>query len=120
MTLRPLRAEDAVSMYEAICESMDELKPWMSWAHDDYRRSEALDWITVAQAGWHDGSYFGFSVSDAERGGFLGCCSISHIHPIYHFCNLGYWIRSSKRGDGFAGRAARLAARFAFKRLKLL
>jgi ribosomal-protein-serine acetyltransferase len=120
VTLRPLRADDAVSMYEAICESLADLRPWMSWAHDDYRRDEARDWIAVAQAGWSDGSNFAFSVSEVGRGNFLGACSLSHMHPIYHFCNLGYWIRSSQRGHGFAGRAARLAARFAFERLKLL
>jgi len=118
--LRPLRADDAVLMYEAICESLTDLNLWMSWAHDDYQKEEARDWITVAQAGWNDGSYFGFSISDSQLGRFLGACSLSNIHPIYHFCNLGYWIRTTQRGHGFAGRAARLVARFAFERLKLL
>jgi RimJ/RimL family protein N-acetyltransferase len=107
-------------MYEAVCESLTDLKPWMSWAHDNYQRQETLDWITVAQARWTDGAYYGFSISDAKRNIFLGSCSLSQLHPIYHFCNLGYWIRSTQRGHGFAGRAARLAARFAFERVGLI
>ncbi len=120
VTLRPLRADDAVSMHEAICESLADLKPWMSWAHNDYRIKEAQDWIMVAQARWDDSAYFGFAITDANRNTFLGGCSLSHLHPVDHFCNLGYWVRSTQRGRGFAGRAARLAARFAFERLNLV
>ena len=43
----------------------------------------------------------------------------SHIHPVYFYCNLGYWVRASQRGRGTAGHAARLAARFAFEELLL-
>jgi len=50
--LRPLRADDVVSMFEAICESLSDLKPRMSWAHDNYERKETRDWITVAQVRW--------------------------------------------------------------------
>jgi ribosomal-protein-serine acetyltransferase len=120
VTLRPLRADDAVSMYEAIRESLDDLKPWMSWAHDGYQQKETRDWITVARARWNDGGYFGFAIIDAQNDAFLGGCSLSHIHPLYRFCNLGYWIRSTRRGRGYAGRATLLAARFAIERLKLI
>ncbi len=120
VTLRPLRADDVVSMYEAICESLSDLKPWMSWAHDNYERKETRDWITVAQARWMDGGYFGFAIIDANRHTFLGGCSLSQINSLYHFCNLGYWIRTTQRGRGFAGCAARLAARFAFERVGLV
>ncbi len=74
----------------------------------------------MAQAGWSDGNYFAFSITDAAFGFFLGACSLSHIHSIYRFCNLSYWIRTSYRGHGFAGCASRLAARFAIERLKLV
>lgn len=118
--LRPFRTDDAVLLHAAVCESLAELKPWMSWAHDGYREREARDWVTLARARWNDGSYFGFAITDAETDQFLGGCSLSHLHPVYHFCNLGYWVRSSRRGQGIAGRAARMAARFAFERLGLL
>jgi len=120
ITLRPLRADDAASMYDAVCESIADLKPWMSWAHDNYQKKETRDWITLAQARWNDGSYYGFAITEAQTQTFLGGLSLSHIHPLYQFCNLGYWIRSTQRGHGFAGRATRLGARFAFERLKLI
>ncbi len=120
VTLRPLRSDDAVCMHTAICESLSELKPWMTWAHDNYQKKEAQDWITMARARWNDGSYYGFAILSTEKDDFLGACSLSQFHPLYNFCNLGYWIRTSRRGHGFAGRAARLATRFAFERLNLI
>ncbi len=120
ITLRPLQAGDETFMYDAIHESLNELKPWMSWAHDGYQRHEAQDWVTVSQARWNDGSYYGFAILDAQSRYFLGSCSLSHIHPLYYFCNLGYWIRTTQRGHGYAGHAMRLAARFAFEYLHLL
>jgi RimJ/RimL family protein N-acetyltransferase len=45
---------------------------------------------------------------------------LSHIHTLYHFGNLGYWVRTSRRGQGIAGRAAKLIARFAFEKVKLI
>jgi RimJ/RimL family protein N-acetyltransferase len=120
VSLRPFRVDDAVLLHTAVCESLRELKPWMLWAHDGYSEREARDWVTLSRARWNDQSYFGFAITDEGTGEFLGGCSLSHLHPVYHFCNLGYWVRTSRRGQGIAGRAARMAGRFAFERLGLL
>lgn len=120
VTLRPLQPADAPAMYTAVHESLAELKPWMSWAHDGYSEREACEWIEKAQERWSRGDYYGFAIIGAQRATWLGGCSLSGIHPVYHFCNLGYWVRSSQHGRGFAVRSARLAARFAFERLGLL
>lgn len=120
ITLRPFEAADASRMYVAVRESLADLKPWMSWVHDNYSERETREWIIAVRSRWNDGTHYGFAITDAEDGSFLGGCSLSHIHPVYHFCNLGYWVRSSQRGKGYAARAARLAARFAFERIGLI
>jgi RimJ/RimL family protein N-acetyltransferase len=120
LTLRPFQFDDASALYAAVHESLAELKPWMSWAHDGYSQSDAMTFITVARADWGEGSMFSFAVTEKATGTLLGACSISHIHPIYSYCNLGYWVRTSQRGRGIAGRAARLVAGFGFKELSLI
>lgn len=120
ITLRPYQFTDAPAVYEAVRESLDDLKPWMSWARDDYSQKESTDFIALVRAKWEEGAVYGFAVTDANNAAFLGGCHLSHIHPIYHFCNLGYWVRSSRHGEGIAGRAAKLAARFGLERLDLL
>ena len=100
VALRPFRTEDALPMHAAVRESLADLKPWMSWARDDYSEREAHDWVALARARWNDNLHFSFAISEPKTGEFLGACSLSHLHPVYHFCNLGYWVRTSRRGQG--------------------
>jgi ribosomal-protein-serine acetyltransferase len=116
--LRPFRLEDAAQLYCAVLESLKELKPWMSWAIDGYTQLTAREYITIARARWEEHSFYAFAILRA--GELLGACTLSSIHPLYRFCNLGYWVRTSCRGQGVAGRAAQLAARFAFEQLGLI
>ncbi len=120
VALRPFEFGDERELQKAVKESLPELKPWMSWADDKYSYDTALDYVTMARAFWSSGAMYSFAIVDAKSGEFLGGCSLSHIHPIYHFCNLGYWIRTTRRGSGFAGRAAKLSARFAFEKANLI
>ena len=118
--LRPFRLEDAEATYTAVRESLHDLKPWMSWAHDDYSFNETREFIRITRARWSEGTLFAFAITDAKSGQVLGGCSLSHIHPVYYLCNLGYWVRSSRHGQGIAGQATRLAARYAFEKAGLI
>jgi len=120
VTLRPFEFGDEVELHTAVHESLPELSPWMSWANENYSLETALNFITLTRTYWSNGTMYAFAVTDAQTGMFLGGCSLSHIHPVYHFCNLGYWVRSSRHGQGIAGRAAKLSARFAFERVNLI
>jgi len=120
INIRPLEMGDVPAMYQAVRESLGELKRWMSWAHDRYAERETREWITIARAHWNSGTHYAFAITDRENSFFLGAVSLGQIHPIYQFCNLGYWVRSSQYGHGYAARAACLAARFAFEKLRLV
>lgn len=116
--LRPFRLPDAAGLYSAVYESLEDLKPWMSWATDGYTEMTAREYITIARARWDEHTFYAFAITQGNE--ILGACTLSSIHPIYHFCNLGYWVRTSCRGRGIAGRAAKLVARFAFEELGLI
>ncbi len=118
--LRPYEFGDELVLHRAVQESLTELSPWMSWASEAYTVEVANSFITVTRAHWSSGASYGFAIVDAHSGEFLGGCGLSHLHPIYHFCNLGYWVRSSKHGKGIAGQAALMVARFAFEKVKLI
>ena len=113
--LRPFQLEDAVQVHEAVHESLSNLTPWMSWAHAAYSQREAENFIRITRAGWEEQSLFAFAIADAKSGPIVGGCSFSHKKPVYHLCNVGYWVRTSRHGEGLAGRAALLAARYGFK-----
>jgi RimJ/RimL family protein N-acetyltransferase len=120
VTLRPFRPEDARELYIAVRESLPDLKPWMSWAHEGYSTQETEDFIAVTRARWRESTLFAFAVTDSNTGNIVGGCSLSHLHPVYHLCNVGYWVRSSRCGEGIAGRATKLAARFGFEQAGLI
>lgn len=120
ITLRPFEFGEANVLHEAVQESLTELKPWMSWARQTYTLETAQNFINITRAQWASGDMYAFAVVNSTTGEFLGGCSLSHFHPVYHLCNLGYWVRTSKQGQGIAGRAARLAARFAFEKTNLI
>ena len=118
LLLRPFQPGDSNALYCAVNESLKELSPWMSWATDNYTELTARDYIAIAKARWEEGTFYAFAVTRADE--FLGVCTLSSIHPIYHFCNLGYWVRTTCHRQGIAGRAAKLVARFAFENLGLI
>ena len=120
VSLRPFEFGEADMLHQAVQESIPELKPWMSWARTAYTPETANNFITITRAQWASGDLYAFAIADAKNGELLGGCSLSHIHPVYHYCNLGYWVRTSKHGQGIAGRAAKLAARFAFEKANLI
>jgi ribosomal-protein-serine acetyltransferase len=120
VALRRFHPRDVDAFHAAVNESLGELIPWMSWAHPAYSRDEVAEYIRIVGDSWDAGRYYAFAITDARDGTMLGAASLSHIHPVYNFCNLGYWIRTSHRGNGLAARAARLTAKFGFEQLGLI
>jgi len=120
VTMRPFRPEDAQEIFTAVRESLPELKPWMSWAYDGYSMQEVNDFIAITRGRWEENTLFAFAITDAKTGSIIGGCSLSHLHPVYHLCNVGYWVRTSRIGEGIAGRTAKLAARFGFENAGLI
>jgi ribosomal-protein-serine acetyltransferase len=120
ITLRPFEFGEENELRKAVQESLPELKPWMAWANEEYSNEVAANFIAITRAQWASGAMYAFAVTDAQTGELLGGCSLSHIHPVYYFCNLGYWVRSSRHGKGIAARATKLIAKFAFESVKLI
>ena len=118
IVLRSFQIEDSVQLHQAVRESLQELKPWMSWATENYTELTAREYIAITRARWEERTLFAFAITQNNE--LLGGCTLSSIHPIYHFCNVGYWVRTGKQGQGIAGRAAKLAARFAFEHVGLI
>jgi len=89
ITLRPFNFGEEDELYNAVHSSLPELSPWMSWANESYTKESARNYITITRAEWNRSLYV-FAITDAKTDEIYGACSLSHIHPIYKFCNLGY------------------------------
>jgi ribosomal-protein-serine acetyltransferase len=117
--VRPFDRTDALALYGAVRESMSELKPWMSWCHDNYLLSDASDWVESRDYAWATGEEYTFAIIQRETGTFAGTVGLNQINRVHNFGNLGFWIRSRLAKQGMATAATRLAARFALVQLGL-
>ena len=69
--------------------------------------------------GWSRRSAFEFIVSDLESERVVGVTSLHRVDWTRRCGGLGYWIRASEQGRGFALEAARASALYGFRRLGL-
>jgi len=118
VVVRPYCESDAQSVYEAIGESRDHLRPWMPFADAHQTVEESRDWLIHVMAKWLLREDFVVGIWDAVSDRYLGS---SGLHPhdweIRHF-EIGYWIRSSAEGHGYVTETVQLLTDYAFNTLQ--
>jgi len=119
ITLRPLEHADRDAIYAAVIESIAEISPWLPWCHPAYAPSETASFIEGSIQWWAQRSQFAFGIFDAANGAFIGGTGVNQVNQQHRYANVGYWVRTSRTGQGLAPRALRLAARFSFETLGL-
>ena len=117
--LRPYCPDDVQHLYEAACESVAELSPWLPWCHPGYRIEDSREWVERCAVRWDEGEAYNFAICDAQNGTYLGGCGLNDIDRANGNANLGYWVRSSRTGQGVATAATQLLTRFGFSKLAL-
>ena len=115
--VRPCRSSDAEAIYAAVRESIAELSRWAPWCPPDYSMLHCRPWLESRAAAWAQGLEFDFAVLDESDNSLLGGCALNDINRTHNFANLGYWVRTSRAGQGIATAAARLMAKFGFVEL---
>lgn len=119
IVLRAPSLEDVWDLHEAVTSSLEELTPWMGWAHPGIAREEMEDWIFRSLDGRATGHSYEFVIREAGSERCLGACGLGRIDPLFRKANLGYWVRTDAAGKGIASAAARLVARFGFEQVAL-
>ena len=117
ITLRPCRPSDADTVYTAVRESIAELSRWAPWCPPDYAMAHCKPWLESRPKAWSEGKEFDFVIVDAHDEAFFGGCALNDINRTHNFANLGYWVRTSRIGQGVATTATRLIAKFGFEKL---
>jgi ribosomal-protein-serine acetyltransferase len=116
--IRPYCINDEDALFEAARESIQDVFPWLSWCHPEYRISDAREWIARQVASFATGSEFAFVIFSEEHE-FLGGCGLGRLNLIDRSANLGYWVRTSATGRGVAAAAARLVIAWAFSNTEM-
>lgn len=119
LVLRPPSVHDIDALYQAAQESIQDLRCWMPWAHEDYSRSDTTSYVEAQPQAWQNGEEYSFLIQESGSSTVLGCCGLNRFEWINRRANLGYWIRTLAAGRGIATRAAKLVAHFGFEPLQL-
>lgn len=112
-SIRPYHPGDVDALFEAANESMAHVSPWMSWLTPAYTKADAEAWVQKAVTDWGIGSYEHLIIDDADDS-IVGSCGLNHLDRINRYCNLGYWVRSSRLLQGAARAATLLLRDFGF------
>ncbi|MHB8842787.1 MAG: GNAT family N-acetyltransferase [Candidatus Aquicultor sp.] len=119
LIVRPCRPTDAEPVYEAVCESIRELSPWMPWCHRGYSIEDSRTWLGSRPDTWQRGMEYDFLIADRSDGRPLGICGLNNLDRENRLANLGYWIRTSSARQGVASAGIPLVIRFGFEELNL-
>jgi RimJ/RimL family protein N-acetyltransferase len=115
--IRPCRPDDADAILAAVRESLTELSQWVPWCPPDYSMAHCKPWLESRAAAWAKGEEYDFVIVDPRGGILLGGCGLYDINRTHNFGNLGYWVRTSRTGQGIAPAAVGLLARYGFEEL---
>jgi ribosomal-protein-serine acetyltransferase len=120
VVLRQLILADAQNLYDAVHESRQELGEWLDWCREEYVLSDAVEWIeqNLNPAAGKESRNFGVFCQAPDKQ-LIGCVGLSNINWSTSTANLGYWIRSSHIGNGFAREAAAALAEYTQNHLRI-
>jgi len=103
---------DAPLLKEAVDSSLEHLRPWMPWARDEPQTLEQkVQLLRVFRGQFDRGENFVYGLFSADESEAVGG---SGLHPRAGddiSLEIGYWIRASAIGQGYATEATAALAR---------
>ena len=104
LTLRQAEVEDAAALARAVTESLDHLRPWMSWATPEAGTEEAQRTRITGQRAAPTPEEYGFLLV-GDDGAILGSAGLM-TRQGRGALELGYWIHVDHVGRGLCTAAA--------------
>lgn len=116
------RAGLGQALNAAICESLDQLKPWMPWAQSAPTVEESETVLRQQLARFILREDLVYQIyrknEDGSAGQLLGGTGLHRLDWVLRRFEIGYWIRSSAQGQGYVSETVRALTRMAFAELQ--
>jgi RimJ/RimL family protein N-acetyltransferase len=114
--LRRTSVEYLDQILEAVTESLEELRPWMEWAQNVPSAEAMTTFLEGAEESFRANRDLMYVLIDKESGKLVGSCGLhSRIGPTG--LEIGYWVRTSFTGRGYATQTAKTLTDAAFAHL---
>lgn len=121
LVLRPIQVEDAPIIFDAVVESWAELSKWQIWALNTRVKlsvSDYEDFCRKKHGLYSDHKDITLLAFDKASQKLVGSCALQQPNWEDRSFYLGYWLRTSETGKGYATEIARDLSRYAFEELK--
>lgn len=107
----------AEPMFEAVKESMPELRQWMPWAQEEPGLEKTTENIQKAIDEFKEQTAFRIHLFDRKTGQLVGSSGYPRFNPDVPKVEIGYWLRTSRTGEGLCTEAVRAQTRYAIETL---
>jgi RimJ/RimL family protein N-acetyltransferase len=115
LVIRCKSPADAPLLKEALDSSLDHLRPWMPWAHDEPSSIEVLEArLAKFHADFEAGRDWPFGIFSGDETQILGGTGL-HPRGAVDEIEIGYWIRASAEGHGYVTESASALTKAAFE-----
>ena len=108
---------DGPEVYAAVAESLEELKPWMPWAHQELTLEVEEENMRRARAAFLERSDLMLLLFLKGTGTLVGGSGLHRIDWEVPKFEIGYWVRTRFAGRGYITEAVGGITAFAFDRL---
>ena len=118
LVLRSPQPGDGAELNAAILETFDELHVWMPWASQRPTLDDSEENVRRAHAKWILREDLRLSIFDRASGKLAGSTGLHRINWDLPSFEIGYWLRKSFMGTGYATESTNALTRYAFQQLK--
>lgn len=114
LRIRPPAPGDGRAHHEAVAETIDDLRPWLPWTRRELGVADSEAGCLAAQDLFRKREDLRVFLFDRASGELVGGSGLHRVNWEHRLFEIGYWVRKSRAGRGYATEAANALARYAF------
>jgi RimJ/RimL family protein N-acetyltransferase len=114
LVLRAPRPGDGEALNAAVIESLAELRPWMPWAMQAPTLADSEEYVRRAAVKYAAREDLSLLLWCKATGDLVGASGMHRIDWAVPAVEIGYWVRTSRAGQGYITEAVNAITSFAF------
>lgn len=121
LIIRPHRPGDAAELYEAILDSLSDLRRWpasMGWALDEPSAERSEGFCCASGEAFASRAEFPLLLFERESGRIVGSSGLHRPDWSVPKMEIGWWGRSTFAGRGLVSEAVRAILEYGFQHLR--
>lgn len=114
LVIAPVRPGTGAEVFEAVEETRESLSRWMPWEKDTKTPDDSEEHLRRTHARYILREDFGMHAREREGGRLVVCTGFHRPDWDIGQFEIGYWVRKSAQGKGYATEATNALIRYGF------